>query len=73
MTIKSAERLVYILEAWGSNLVKWIDYPVLEKYVSRVLSGHYTLRSSSKTETALFNKPLDVCCSYSLLACDTAT
>jgi hypothetical protein len=34
MTIKSAERLVDILEAWGSNLVNQIDYPGLGKYVS---------------------------------------
>ena len=55
MTIKSAERLVDILETWGSNLVKQTDYPGLGEYV---LSGHPNLRSSSIAERALLNKPL---------------
>jgi len=40
ITIKSAERLVEILEVWSSNLFNQIDYPGLGKYVSCVLSGH---------------------------------
>ena len=55
MTIKSAERLVDILETWCSNLVKQTDYPGLGEYVR---SGHPNLRISSKAERALLNKPL---------------
>jgi len=45
MTIKSAERLVDILETWGSNLVRQIDYAGHGEYV---LSGHSNSRNSSK-------------------------
>lgn len=69
MMIKSAERLVDILETWGSNLVRQIDYAGHGEYV---LSGHSNSRNSSKAETALLNKPLDLYCSYSLLAYDIA-
>jgi len=48
------------------------DYHSSTEYVSEAALYSIVLCSSNKPETAVFNRRLNVCCSYRLLACDIA-